>query len=483
MRYNQIYGIFNMREFRMKYANGTLRVILAILLLTVSGLAAGCGGGGGGSTPAPVDSIAPAVTISMPASGTEYTAYSPTLSISPSMQIAADYSDDSGSVNLSTLAVTFTLMGSTVDITDMFGASAVTNATSTQTQASVNMPVARYPLTRYAAGGLTAAEKTWGLKVAGTDNIGAVAVDSSRLVAWSRSGTSSTDLAVIDATTGQVVKRTVTGIVKAGVATSNRFYAIGSDASELRAYSLADLSSLGTSALPYAPECIAYNSAIDRLYISFATQPVLEKRTGSTGALIADTAIGHIPSVLAARPSSAGHIVSVGPGGGGAMLYLFTDDGVDVQSVYVGAQRPASMIVTSTGAKAVMSMPSDSTAKIVDLSTGAVASVSTGTYPSAVIEGAGGRVIVCDISGYVVTTIDTLTSSTVSTITKQSAVIDGVYLSGPADYFLIHDIWNLPAREPLVITASVRDAAGNTGTRSVTVYATPPSPGRVVARR
>ncbi len=69
-----------------------------------------------------------------------------------------------------------------------------------------------------------------------------------------------------------------------------------------------------------------------------------------------------------------------------------------------------------------------------------------------------------------------------STLTSLAPVSDGLYLSGPAAYFIVEDVWYLKNEVPCTVTVTIEDTVGNTGTGQAAISVAPGAPARLTVR-
>ncbi|MFC1474456.1 FG-GAP repeat domain-containing protein [bacterium] len=185
--------------------------------------------------------------------------------------------------------------------------------------------------------------------------------------------------------------------------------------------------------------------------------------------------LGQVPSMSAAVPGTVNSVVTVAVSGGGVRLYR-TGTGIDV---LLGLQLPLDLLVDAAGAYAYVSLSTLDKVSAVNLSTGAKTDIATGSEPRTLIEGPPGTILCMNSGDGTVSVINTGTMTVSSSPQPGTLFSDGVYLSGPGAYFIAEDLWDvgyIQDRTPVVISASIEDAAGNNGSAQTTIYVSVDAP-------
>ncbi len=421
-----------------------------------------------------VDMSAPSVAIILPEADSIIDLYARSSDLPV---VSASYSDDRSGIDVTSLNVTFTAMNRTMSITNLFGKDPSANKSDSRTDESVSDPLARTSVSGFAAGSFTSPAATWTVSHTGNGNtLNILEAGSDRIVVWDTAGAGLWIINVSGGATTEVVLGASPSSVAVS-ADSGRLYAVFPGDTRLHEYKLSDGSAAGTYDLPGQPALLAHNALLDRLYISYESRLEIGIYDCAAASLSAAVTVAAIPEILAAWPGGDGNILTIADSGGDYKLFEISDAGTILQSVSVTLQIPKGVMVDSDSGYILVSDFSWERVVAVNMSTGATTQITVGNEPRRIFKGSGGTAYVVNSGDRTITPIDMNTLTTGGDIAPAAPPVDGVCLSATGECYLVEDVWDISTQVSVTITASVDDAAGNTGDGSVKIYVNPPVPG------
>ena len=391
--------------------------------------------------------------------------------------VAVSYSDTQSAMNPASLSVTMTLFERDVDLSDLFGKSATANATSSRTSTGETNPLSRTVVSQFAStdNSFSTPQNSAAIGREGQGAFEAVCdADTSTLVVWNPADT---NIYLLPTSGTFAATELALGYAPVAVAAGGgKIYVARSGVAQLAVYDASNAQSLGTVTLPAAPALLAYHDVVDKLYISYQTGTDISRLDTATNTVDQTIAAGYTPALLRARDDAAGNgVFAVGASGGAFHLFEYGGDGAQVRDITLGLEQPQDMAFLS-GGYVYLSNFSANTVTRIRLSDNAATDVAVANLPKKMFARGLSTVSVISSGRHSISTV-TGEATTSSTSTPDAPPAAG-RLCGSSIY-LVEDIWQVAAQESAVISASIRDAAGNTGAGSVTILVQPDSPGGV----
>jgi hypothetical protein len=460
----------------LKSKRHSVGVIAALAWCAVLVFLAGCGGGGGGSSsdggvtptnPSTPDTTAPVIAIAYPADNAEFTANA----LPAYVQLT--YSD-AGGLDLSTLNVSLTLNGRTIDLTGLFATDSVQNAATTRTDAAQANPLYRTAITRFMRSDTGFASAT-GTATIPRGTASAMSLecldDTGRIALWSTGLSSAYVLpaggafqaAEVSLGFTPVTAAAADGVIFAGKNGFGQLFAINADTGSV--------SNIIT--LPDEPAHLAYHPATRKMYISYENTGMLQVSRLDTALGIVDQTIplAYAPVLIGARRGdTAEGVFVVGATAGQFRMFLYDSNGVQGQAAALGLTQPSALSFDAASGNVYLSR--FDTGKLTRAEpTGATTDISVGANPRGVFADGAGRVFAINSGSKSI-------SFVLGTNVAGTAVFDAPPLAGLADCgsdytYLVQDIWSLDTQTPGTLTATIKDTSGNTGTASITLQFSP----------
>jgi hypothetical protein len=459
-----------MKLFGKKILGGPF---LVLAFCSLCALMSGCGGGGGGGgsstpvAPAAPDTTAPSLAFAYPAHNAEFTA-----NALPSF-VQINYSDAVG-LDLSTLNVTMTLNGGTVNLTPLFATDSVQNAASTRTPASETSPLHRTVVMRYARAD-TAFSSVTGTAAVPRGTASTMAVEcldsAGRAMVWSE-GLSSAF--VLPASGAFMASEIALGFAPvAAAAADGVIYTARDGFSQLFGFNADTGSVASIISLPHEPSLLVWHRETGMMYAAYEDPAALKvsRIDIAQGAVDQTIPTTYTPALLGVRTGSAdGGVFAAGASAGQFRLFPYDNNGTLGQAAALGLTQPGALAFDAASGNVYLSRFDTNSLTRAEPS-GAVTDISVGANPRAVFPLSSGGVFAINSGGKSVSRV--VGAALAGTVSFQALPLAGLAACG-ADYtYLVMDLWSLDTRTAGTLTATIRDRAGNTATASITLYFSP----------
>lgn len=440
-------------------------------------LIAGCGGGGGGgsssgggatpATPAAPDTTAPAIVIAYPANNAEFT-----VNALPSY-VQLTYAD-AGGLDLSTLNVSLTLNGRTMDITGLFATDSVQNAATTRTDVSETNPLYRTAVTRFARSdtGFASATGTAAIPRGTASAMGLECLDNTgRAAVWSPGLSSAYVLPAGGAFQAAEVSLGFTPVTAA--AASGVLYAAQSGFSKLFAINADTGSVANIITLADEPAHLAFHAETGKMYIAYKSAATLQVSRLDTALGIVDQTIpvAYTPVLIGARAGDATEgVFIVGATAGQFRMFPYNGSGVQGQAAALGLTQPSALAYDAASGNVYLSRFDTGNLTRAE-STGATSDIAVGANPRGVFANGAGNVAAINSGSKSISNV--VGTSVVSTATFDAPPLAGLADCGSNYTYLLQDLWSLDTQTPGTLTATIKDTSGNTGAASITLQFSP----------
>lgn len=417
-----------------------------------------------------MDTTAPTVTVSATpaASGGSYS-----IDALPTA-ITAQYADPESGVDPATLNVTFTLNGSTMDITELFARDAVMNRTSTQTTGSD--PLSRVPVDRY-----TSTAFTGGAGIGSFPRSGAGAVyvtpdaTAGRIYVWSPSVA---QVSVYNASlsAGAGVGTIPLAFTPAAVAPAGglgKIYLANPTESAVYVYDGTALTFLKKVATPDVAKGLVFNPlATGRLYVVYSSRAKVGVADTGTDALQPEWDTGFVPALWTAMPTAAGQVafVATTTTSLGAYRFLRYDSG-GTKTLDVGLGQDLPKDVEWTGTSDVyFSIFASASVTWLATGTGVTNRVTVGSAPTDMFSDSTNLMVV-NTGDSTISIVDGTTHGETARVTVTPRPLGGaaIKIGGTPVYYLVRDVWDFAGQTTGTITVKVKNKAGIEGQASMSL--------------
>jgi len=418
-----------------------------------------------------VDSTPPVIAFTNPAQGAEYT-----ISSLPGY-ISLSYSDTQSAVRASTLDVTFSVNGRSVDISDLFGKDDSLNAVSTQT--SRDDPLSITVVSRYGKDDtdFSRALDTAAVRRAGAGSLRITCDDlSSNAVVWNPAAP---EIYIVAMEGELTVTPVALGLAPAAAATAGeagRIYLSHAGFNGLSVYSGTSGQWISSIPLPDQPALLEYHPRSGKIYVGYKTDARISRIETSDDSLDEFSVNLEFPPVLLGTRRGQGDasVFAVAVSGSRFHLFEFDATGGILRDVALKQTQPQDMEFVASG-HIYLSNFSDNTVTRVVLSDNSSEEIQVGRLPRKMFRSGPD-------SAYVINSGDRTISEIRGAVAGAPTRMEPFPIDGNADCsrnfkFVLEDILSVTSRIPGTITASVGDSAGNRGTAGLSIFIKPESIG------
>ncbi|HOX27522.1 MAG TPA: hypothetical protein PLQ76_00050, partial [bacterium] len=251
-----------------------------------------------------IDSSPPSIRITYPANGAGFIGSYPD-------RVAIEYSDSISGANPAAIEASFTMLGRTVDISDLFAKDAAANASASLTDPSNRNPLGRTTLSVFPTPySFDTPERSWTANRCGTATLLASYDGSTHIYYWD---TECGDVYIADTAGGDTKKVTLSGKAASvmGAPETGKFYIAVKDDPHLYSYSISSGVQTGSTQLPDSPVALSYNQAAGLMFIAYKTRPEIGRFNCSSGSLEQGLAALSAPVFIHAFPAVSGDVAAV----------------------------------------------------------------------------------------------------------------------------------------------------------------------------
>ena len=435
--------------------------MLATLLVALAGCGGGGGGGGGGATG---DTTNPTVAFSSPSGTLSYEADPDDL---PS-PLTVTYSDASG-VTTSSFAAIFNFRNQTFNLTSLFSPGS-TSATTSESAPLYWTLLSKYSL----AGALEADIGVFGvssgstgvlnhLDAAGEDNIVAVAAASRQKVI------------LLTASTGAVAREiSLTGspIIVRLCPDQDKVFVALENSSNIYVYSTTTGSLLSTLTLPATPKAMDLNRVSNTAFIIYENTTRMT-RINCTNNAVTPVDLSQIPQRIVVDGLSTNKIYYAGGIGGDKGVYEVTTSSETKR--FSLSELPEAMAFDNTLNFIYLADFGNDRANIYNTASGAaITQTNVGDRPFN-IQAANGRAkVFCLNKGSdSVSILHSNSGSVLGTINLSADPVGLAVDNTNSSVYVLQNLWDISSTTSGTLTASIRDKAGNTGTKTLNLSISP----------
>jgi len=434
--------------------------------------ASGCGGGGGGGGGAPAaDTTPPSIAFTSPAPSASHSYEADPQSL-PAL-LSLSYSD-AGGINTSGFNASFLFRNITFNLTSLFNPGAGSASTGSNSSPLYWTIISKYNTSTNAKTGDIA---VFGVSSGSTGVLNLLDVDESAgIVIFA--ATSRNKLLYVNTTTGAVEREislsSSPSIIRSCPA-HNKIYVAYSGSSAISSFSVPAGVAGGALTMPAVPKAIALNRASSKAFVIFENSQTLvtidcAANTSTT------TTLNYLPQRIAVDGLSSNKLYYAGYGADKGIFQLSSG----VQSkLFSLTDLPEDFAFDSQTNRFLLVYYGVDNVEIRNAADGTLfGQPAVGHNPFSLRSAAAAsRAYVLNKGSDSVTVINTSNSTVASTISLTADPVGMAVDSTNNALYVLQNIWAISAATPGVISASVKDAAGNTGNTSMNITVNPVSSG------
>lgn len=396
----------------------------------------------------------------------------------PPKDISLTFSDAGGSgIDAASLEVKYTLLGRTIDVSDLFAA----GASSATIDQSLPAPLWRTSISRFAGTAFNIdPAQTWTVDRCSDsiDDRHLASDGSDRLYFWDKS---CANVRTIQVSTGAAGIITLpsgkTPAAVAGGSTTGNFYVAAKDDAHIYVYDAASLSLKRTLPLTssHYPVSLAFDGNSNMLYAAYKAQSKVGRFLCSANSESALTDID-VPSPELLTPWAGNGLLAIG-WYVNFKLYQINSSGVIAKTYSLGDNSPLYLAAAPANNLAFVSRWASGDTLGINISTDTTSTINVGSGPRGVFT-AGAQALVTlpggDSAAPAVALIGFPPPAYAGSLTAGVPATTGAFLNG--NYFLLEDVWQIQHEETVSLSAAIKDNAGNTSnaaTLNFTIKKTP----------